>query len=93
MERLREIQKEHPAIGDVRGRGLMIGAELVSDRAAKTRAKELRDRVIERCFEKGLLILGCGANTVRWAPPLVVDRATIDRALEIFSETLDELGA
>ena len=93
VERLREIQKEHPAIGDVRGRGLMIGAELVSDRAARTRAKELRDRVIERCFEKGLLILGCGANTVRWAPPLVVDRATIDRALEIFSETLDELGA
>jgi 4-aminobutyrate aminotransferase len=93
MERLREIQKEHSAIGDVRGRGLMIGAELVSDRAAKTRAKELRDRVIERCFEKGLLILGCGANTVRWAPPLVVDRATIDRALEIFTETLDELGA
>jgi 4-aminobutyrate aminotransferase len=93
MERLRELQEVHPSIGDVRGRGLMIGVELVSDRATKERAKELRDRVIGRCFEKGLLILGCGVNTVRWAPPLVIDRPTVDRALEIFAETLDELGA
>ena len=93
LERLRELQEDHPSIGDVRGRGLMIGVELVTDRSSKGRAKELRDRVIGRCFEKGLLILGCGPNTVRWAPPLVIDRPQIDRALAIFTETLEELGA
>ena len=92
-ERLRELQEEHPAMGDVRGRGLMVGVELVEDRKTKARAKELRDKVVERCFEKGLLILGCGPNTIRWAPPLVIDRPTVDQALEIFAETLHELGA
>lgn len=93
VERLRDLASEYDSIGDVRGRGLMIGVELVTDRATKARAKELRDKILDRCFEKGLLILGAGYNTVRWAPPLVIDRPTIDRALEIFTETLDELGA
>jgi 4-aminobutyrate aminotransferase len=92
IERLRELQQGHPVIGDVRGRGLMIGVELVEDRESKTRAPALRDRVVRRCFEKGLLILGCGPNTVRWAPPLVIDRETLDRALDIFDDTLGELG-
>ncbi len=93
LERLRELAEQHPAIGHVRGRGLMIGVELVSDRATRARAPELRNKVVERCFEKGLLILGCGPNTVRWAPPLVIERSEIDRALGIFEETLNELNA
>ncbi len=91
-ERLRDLQDEFAAIGDVRGRGLMLGVELVEDRKTRKRAKALRDRVVERCFEKGLLILGCGRNTVRWAPPLVIDRPTADRALEIFAGVLGELA-
>ena len=71
----------------------MIGVEMVEDRSTKARAKALRDRAIKRCFEKGLLILGCGANSVRWAPPLVIDRATIDVAVDIFDDVLDEMGA
>lgn len=91
MERLGEMETRHESIGQVRGRGLMIGVELVKDRTTKERDKKLRDAVVERCFEKGLLILGCGPNTIRWAPPLMIDRPTVDRALEIFEEALTEL--
>ena len=91
LERLREMQSRFDVIGDIRGRGLMIGVELVKDRQTKARAKELRNGVVRRCFEKGLLILGCGANTVRWAPPLVLSREEADRALTIFEESLEEL--
>lgn len=91
LERLRETASRFDVIGDVRGRGLMIGVELVEDRQTKARAKELRNRIIRRCFEKGLLILGCGANTVRWAPPLILSRPEADRALAIFEESLEEL--
>ncbi|MDX1623671.1 MAG: acetyl ornithine aminotransferase family protein [Gemmatimonadota bacterium] len=90
MERLRELAGRHETIGDVRGRGLMIGVELVSDRESRERAPDLRNEVVQRCFEKGLLILGCGTNTVRWAPPLTIDEKTVDRALEIFDEALGE---
>ncbi|HUP02258.1 MAG TPA: acetyl ornithine aminotransferase family protein [Gemmatimonadota bacterium] len=90
--RLVELMDAHDSIGDVRGVGLMIGVELVEDRKTKARAKVLRDAVVVRCFEKGLLILGCGPNTVRWAPPLVIDRPTVDRALAIFAEALAEVA-
>lgn len=91
-ERLREVAERHPAIGDVRGRGLMVGVELVKDATTKERAKVLRDRVIHACFEEGLLILGCGPSVVRWAPPLVIDRPTIDRALEIFDDVMGRVA-
>jgi 4-aminobutyrate aminotransferase len=93
LERLGELADRHSSIGEVRGRGLMIGVELVEDRVTKARAKALRDRVIQQCFDKGLLILGCGANAVRWAPALIIDRATIDTALDIFEDVLNEMGA
>ncbi|HET6639591.1 MAG TPA: acetyl ornithine aminotransferase family protein [Gemmatimonadota bacterium] len=89
--RLEAMADDHDAIGDVRGRGLMIGVELVEDRKTKKRAKKLRDEIVNRCFEKGLLILGCGPNAIRWAPALVIDRETADKALEIFEEVLTEL--
>jgi 4-aminobutyrate aminotransferase len=92
VERLKAMADDHGAIGDVRGKGLMIGLELVENRATKKRAKKLRDEIVNRCFEKGLLILGCGPNTIRWAPPLVIDKDTADKALEIFEDVLTELA-
>ena len=78
-------------IGDVRGRGLMIGVELVKDRVTKERAGGWRDLAVQRCFEKGLLILGCGENTLRLMPPLIVNRAQADTALEILEEVLSAI--
>lgn len=91
VERLREMESRFDVIGDVRGRGLMIGVEIVESRSTKKRAKELRGKIVRRCFEKGLVILGCGANTVRWAPSLILTREEADRALEIFEGTVAEL--
>ncbi len=96
LERLRSLAETHPSIGDVRGRGLMIGVELVNDRVTKQRAVELRERVVELAFQHGLLILGCGRNALRLIPPLVVTRAEIDEALAILDHVLglaeQELG-
>ncbi|MBI4063757.1 MAG: acetyl ornithine aminotransferase family protein [Elusimicrobia bacterium] len=83
IRELKKLQKEFEVIGDVRGLGLMIGVELVKDRETKERAPELRSAIVEACFEKGLLILGCGPNTLRLCPPLTAARKDIDRALGI----------
>lgn len=90
LEGLREMQKKFPVIGDVRGKGLMIGVELVKDRETKERFPELRDEVEVACFRRGLLILGCGPNTVRICPPLVIDRSQAQAFLEIFEAALGE---
>ncbi len=91
LTRLRAMQKEHRLIGDVRGFGLMIGVELVRDRETKEMAIPERNKIIQRCFEKGLLILGCGQNVIRFMPPLVIKRPEVDRALAIFEEVLAEV--
>lgn len=88
LKRLRELQKEYEVIGDVRGRGLMIGLELVQDRETKKPAIDFRNKIVNECFKKGLLILGCGQNTIRFCPPLIVKRSTIDQALDIFTSVL-----
>ncbi|MCZ6669759.1 MAG: acetyl ornithine aminotransferase family protein [Acidobacteria bacterium] len=90
--RLGEIQKKFPVIGDVRGLGLMIGAEMVHPEDGK-KFPELRDRVVETAFGKGLLLLGCGDNTVRFSPPLMIDSEQVDVALDIFSSSLEEAVA
>jgi 4-aminobutyrate aminotransferase len=90
MERLRYVQEEHPSIGDLRGKGLMIGIELVKDKETKEPAPELRDEVIQLAFQKGLLILGCGANTVRFMPALNISQKLVDEGLAIFEEALSE---
>ena len=69
MEKLQEINS--PNIREVRGLGLMIGVELVRDRLTKEPAVQERDRLLQVCFRKGLLLLPCGASTVRFCPPLV----------------------
>lgn len=85
---LERLKQKHDCIGDVRGPGLMIGVEFVADRASMTPAPDLRDRVEVACFERGLIILGAGANTIRWSPPLTLTRENADVALEIFDAAI-----
>ena len=68
--------------------GLMIGVEFVKDRATKEPAGDLRDNIINAAFERGLLMLGCGDSTVRFAPPLCVTRDEVDEALMIFEDAI-----
>jgi 4-aminobutyrate aminotransferase len=67
---------------------MMIGVEFVEDSASMKAAPELRDRVERACYERGLIILGAGANTIRWSPPLILTRENADVALEIFDEAI-----
>jgi 4-aminobutyrate aminotransferase len=83
-----ELMNRHKIIGDVRGRGLMIGIELVRDRETKERATAERDAVVKECFKRGMLVLGAGRNAVRLSPPLVLTKQQADTALEILSEAL-----
>jgi 4-aminobutyrate aminotransferase len=84
----RELMNTHQIIGDVRGRGLMIGVELVRDRQTKERATSERDAVVHECFKRGMLVLGAGRNAVRLSPPLVLTRQQADTALEILDQAL-----
>jgi 4-aminobutyrate aminotransferase len=88
LDALEEIKARHPSIGDVRGLGLMIGVEFVKDHQTKQPAKNLRDRVVELAFERGLLSLGCGKSTIRISPPLSISRSEIDEGLEIMEEAI-----
>lgn len=93
MDGLREIQKSIECIGDVRGKGLMIGVELVKDRVSKEQAGDWRNRVIRNAFHKGLLLLGCGESTIRFCPALTVSAEEVDVGLTIFEESVRELGS
>ena len=86
--RLSEFPQRFPNVGDVRGLGLMIGIELVKDQATKERAPALRDRVVQMCFERGLLVLGAGPNTIRISPPLILTREQADCAVDILAACL-----
>jgi 4-aminobutyrate aminotransferase len=92
LQKLREMQERYECMGDVRGKGLMIGVELVKDRATKERASEWRNAVIRKCFEKGLLVLGCGENTIRFCPALIVTEEEVDVCLSLFEEVLQEVA-
>jgi 4-aminobutyrate aminotransferase len=89
---LEELMKRRPMIGDVRGRGLMVGVELVRDRTTKERAIEERNAVVSAAFERGLLVLGAGKNSIRFSPPLVLTREQADTAVAIFDEALSTVG-
>jgi 4-aminobutyrate aminotransferase len=88
LELAEQVFLRHPTVGQVRGRGLMIGVEFVKDRNSKEPAERLRDLVINKSFEHGLLLLGCGASTIRISPPLTVSRSEVDEAFEIFDRAL-----
>jgi 4-aminobutyrate aminotransferase len=85
---LKKLMAKHECIGDVRGRGFMLGVEFVKDKTSRTPDPELRDRVEMAVFERGLILLGCGANTIRWSPPLILTKEHVDVALEIFDEAI-----
>jgi 4-aminobutyrate aminotransferase len=85
---LRKLAEKHQLIGDVRGLGLMVGMELVRDRGTKEPAVRERETLIQKCFQKGLLLLGCGASTVRFCPPLVVTEENVRVAIEILDRVL-----
>ena len=85
---LERLKQKHDCIGDVRGMGMMLGVEFVTDKASLKPAPELRDRIEVACFERGLIILGAGANTIRWSPPLILTRENVDVALEIFDDAI-----
>jgi 4-aminobutyrate aminotransferase len=68
----------------------MIGTEFVKDRVTKEPAKELRDQIVHRCFERGLLTLGCGRSTIRFMPALMIERELVDEGLQIFESAVTE---
>ena len=88
LDALEEIMQRHPSIGNVRGKGLMIGVEFVKDRETKEPAKELTERVVELAFERGVLMLGCAKSVIRVAPPLSISKSEIDEGLKIFEESI-----
>ena len=91
MDALLEMQGRHASIGDVRGRGLMIGIEFVKDRQTRERAFELRNEIIEDAFSRGLLLIPCGANSVRMTPALNVPQNLVDEALQIFANVIADV--
>ncbi len=90
--RLDEFPKRYSIVGDVRGLGLMIGLEIVRDQESKERVPDLRDRIVEMCFERGVLVLGAGANTIRICPPLVITKDQADFAVDTIEECLKDLS-
>jgi len=91
LERLRGWKNSHALVGDVRGRGLMIGIELVKDKTTREPATALRNRVETVAFEKGLMILGCGETSLRLCPPLIVSKEEASVALDILEESLAQV--
>lgn len=92
MEGLYELQRSYECIGDVRGKGLMVGVEFVKDRENKEPAREWRNQIIKKAFQKGLLLLGCGENSIRFCPALTVTEAEIDKCLSIFDDVVKEVA-
>ena len=92
-DRMRDWGARFPIVGEVRGLGLMIGIELVRDQTSKEKAPDLRDQVVQQAFERGLLVLGAGDNTVRLSPPLVISRDQCDFAVATLEECLKTASA
>ncbi len=88
IDALTKIVQRHPSIGDVRGKGLMIGVEFVKDRESKEPAKELTERIVHLAFERGLLMLSCGKSVIRIAPPLSISKSEVDEGLSVFDEAI-----
>jgi 4-aminobutyrate aminotransferase len=92
FKRMVDWPAKYRIVGDVRGRGLMIGVEIVKDQKTKEYGAELRDRIVQRAFEHGILFLGCGPSTVRISPPLVVTTDEADAAIDILEESIETVS-
>ncbi len=88
LKRMADWPRKHKLVGDVRGRGLMVGVEIVKDQKTREYAPELRDRIIELAFDRGVLFLGCGPSTIRIAPALVVTKDEADVAVDVLDECI-----
>jgi 4-aminobutyrate aminotransferase len=88
LQRMSDWPSKHKIVGDVRGRGLMIGVDIVKDQATREYGNTERDRIVESAFERGVLFLGCGPSTVRIAPPLVVTKDEADVAMDVLEESI-----
>ncbi len=93
MDRMRRWPARFPIVGDVRGLGLMLGIEIVRDQATKEKAAAWRDRIETLAFERGLLVLGAGDNTLRLCPPLIINRDQCDFALDTLEACLQQVIA
>ena len=91
MERMAELGESSEMVGDVRGKGLMIGVELVRDKETKEPAKKEVGEIIMRCFKQGLAVISCGVSTIRVAPPLIITRELVDSSLEILERTIRDV--
>jgi 4-aminobutyrate aminotransferase len=91
VKRTADWREKHKIVGEVRGRGLMIGIEFVRDQKTKEKATDLRNKLVQMAFHKGLLVLGSGDTTLRLCPPLVIDEAQADFALDILEACITEL--
>lgn len=88
LARLRELMGRFEQIGDVRGLGLMVATEFVQDRTTKVPAVAFRDRVLQETARRGLILLGCGRSSIRYIPPLIIQREEIDEGIEILEASL-----
>jgi len=93
LGKLRQLATRHEVIGQVRGKGLMIGMELVADRASRKPARELCDALVTRAYHNGLILLSCGQSTVRFMPPLMISAADVDEAVSLVELSLAEAQA
>ncbi len=91
FERMSGWRERHPIVGDIRGKGLMIGIEIVHDHKTKEKAPDLRNRLVRAAFEKGLLILGAGENSLRLSPPLLIDEEQADFAVRTLDACISEV--
>jgi 4-aminobutyrate aminotransferase len=92
LKRLGELEKDNPIVGDVRGKGLMIGVELVEDKESKKPAPEKAHEVMIRSWKRGVAVVTCGLSTLRLSPPLIIKRETLDAALDIIEDTIRDVS-
>ncbi|HST21187.1 MAG TPA: acetyl ornithine aminotransferase family protein [Blastocatellia bacterium] len=90
IDRLRELQDKHEIIADVRGLGLMIGIEIVRDRETMEPWADLRDNVVLECFNRGLILQGAGESSIRFSPPLIIDREQADFAINTLEAAIEQ---
>lgn len=93
MKRLKEMQQRYSIMGDVRGKGLMIGVELVKDQATKEPASDEMFSIISKCFKRGLAVIGADKSVIRFAPPLIITRELVDAGLDVFEGVLKEVSS
>ena len=92
LKHAKDVLLKHPAMGDVRGIGLMIGLDIVKDKASREPDGARRLEIIQECFRRGLILIGCGKSTIRFAPPLTIDTEDADIAVRIVDEAMTALG-